>query len=182
MPKCIMPPADRPGVADLDGVAEARAGGRPPTARSGPAPTTRTRLPRRRAGRRRASPRSSARSPRKRSTAWMLTAPSSCVAVARRLRTGGSRPARARRAADCRRRDRQPGLAVAARLREGQPRLDVLAGRAGVVAGRQEVDVLRPLGAGRAGAALGLEVGRPGEVFHLPLKNRGHAAAFMKRS
>src|SRR6266496_2471569 len=45
---------------------------------------------------------------------------------------------------------RQPRLAVAALPRMGEPSLNVLAGRAGIVAGRQEVDIGRPLRAHRA--------------------------------
>ena len=54
--------------------------------------------------------------------------------------------------------DDLPGLAVAAGLRLGEPGLHVLAGRAGVVAGRQAVDVeraLRPDGrSGRSGGGV----------------------------
>jgi hypothetical protein len=53
-------------------------------------------------------------------------------------------------AAGCRG-EHAPGLLVVARLGVEQPALDVLAGRAGVVAGRQAVDVHRPHGAPAAG-------------------------------
>ena len=45
---------------------------------------------------------------------------------------------------------REPRLAVAALPRMGEPGLNVLAGRAGIVAGGQEVDIDRPLRAHRA--------------------------------
>ena len=41
---------------------------------------------------------------------------------------------------------RLPGGAILAGLRERQPGLDVLAGRAGDIAGRREIDIDRPLG------------------------------------
>ena len=44
-----------------------------------------------------------------------------------------------------------PRLLVPAGLGQGEPRLDVLPGRAALVAGREEVDVHRPLGAHRSG-------------------------------
>jgi hypothetical protein len=43
-----------------------------------------------------------------------------------------------------------PGALEVAGLRQRQPRLDVLASRAGVIAGRQKIDVLGPLAAQRA--------------------------------
>jgi len=46
--------------------------------------------------------------------------------------------------------ERQPRLAVPALPRVGEPGLNVLASRAGVIAGRQEVDVNRPVRAHRA--------------------------------
>ncbi len=50
--------------------------------------------------------------------------------------------------------DRVPGLPVFPRLRQIEPCLDVLAGWAGVIAGRHEVDIDRPPGANRTGALL----------------------------
>ena len=47
--------------------------------------------------------------------------------------------------------ERPPGVLVVAGLGMGEPALNVLAGRAGGVAGRQAVDIDRPLGAPRAG-------------------------------
>ena len=49
---------------------------------------------------------------------------------------------------------RQPRLAVATGLRMGEPRLDVLSGRAGMTTRRQEIDVDRASGAHRSGARL----------------------------
>ena len=45
-----------------------------------------------------------------------------------------------------------PGALVVARLRQGEPGLDVLPGRTGVIAGRQMIDVDRALPSTRAGA------------------------------
>ena len=57
-----------------------------------------------------------------------------------------------------------PGFAEAAGLGVRQPRLDVLAGRTGIVTRRQQVEVDRPLAAYRSGAALEGEIGWLGQV------------------
>ena len=59
----------------------------------------------------------------------------------------------------------EPGLAVAPGLRLGQPGLDVLARRAGVVARRHQVAVDRPLPADRSRAAQRGRLQHGGEVF-----------------
>ncbi len=51
-----------------------------------------------------------------------------------------------------------PGLAVIAGLRQREPGLDVLAGRAGVVAGRQQIGPNGMAGAERTGAAVERQV------------------------
>ncbi len=53
---------------------------------------------------------------------------------------------------------RSPGVLEAPGLGMGEPGLNVLAGRAGVVAGRQQVDIDRPLGPNRAGPSLMKEI------------------------
>ena len=63
-----------------------------------------------------------------------------------------------------------PRRAIASRLSEGEPRLDVLAGGAGGVARRQMVDVDRALQAYRAAPAFAGQIddGRDISVAHLP--------------
>ena len=60
--------------------------------------------------------------------------------------------------------DRLPGLAVLAGLRQIEPGLHVLAGRAGVVAGRQQVDIDRPPRAHGTRALFAQQVDDGGEV------------------
>ena len=57
-----------------------------------------------------------------------------------------------------------PRLAVFPLLRQGQPALDVLAGRAGIVAGRQQVGIDRPARAHRSRALPGREVHSWGHI------------------
>jgi hypothetical protein len=70
-----------------------------------------------------------------------------------------------------------PRLLEAPALRRGEPGLDVLARRAGVVARRQEVDIDRPLGPERPGPALVRKIRRPGELEVLAT----HATIFQVR-
>ena len=50
--------------------------------------------------------------------------------------------------------ERLPSLAIAVQPAQGEPSLDVLAGRAGMIAGRQEIDIDRTARAHRSGARL----------------------------
>ena len=86
-------------------------------------------------------PSSVARSPRKRSTAWIDTAarvPRDCSRFARVIAD-----AAVRRRQRIVLHQRFPGSPVFARLRQREPGLDILAGRAGVVARRQQRHVVR---------------------------------------
>jgi len=60
--------------------------------------------------------------------------------------------------------DRFPGLAVLPSLCEIKPRLHVFAGRAGVVARRQEINIDRSSNADRAGPLLAQQVDDRGEI------------------
>ncbi len=60
--------------------------------------------------------------------------------------------------------ERLPGLSKLGGLGERQPSLDVLAGRAGDIAGRQEIDIDRPLGPHRPRASLPARVDARGHV------------------
>ena len=140
----------RARVANLDLVAEPARGGRRRRGRS-----DRRRRPARacRCGPAAARTPSPARAPDRRGTARPRGSRRRCRARrgCRRSRTGGSRPGRGSPATGCRRPAHARPL-VATRLRVRQPRLDVLAGRAAGVAGRQQVDVDGPTLAHRAGA------------------------------
>jgi hypothetical protein len=54
--------------------------------------------------------------------------------------------------------DRFPSFAVAARLRQIEPGLDIFAGRAGIVARRHEIDIKWALDAGRASTLLAQQI------------------------
>ena len=49
---------------------------------------------------------------------------------------------------------RLPSVAMLSSLNQGKPRLNVLAGRAGMIAGRQEIGIHRTSGSHRSGAQL----------------------------
>ena len=63
---------------------------------------------------------------------------------------------------------RFPGPPVVARLRQGQPGLDVLAGRAGVVAGRQQRDIVRQAGTEWSRAVAQRQIDDRGQIVGLP--------------
>ena len=132
----------RPRLADRHVMAEAGADDRRPERPAGPAPTTSTRLPCLRAGFSNFQPLSIARSPRKRSTELMPTALSMLRAIA-----GGLAGMIADAAHHGRQRvvvgQRAPRGLVVAGFRVNEPALNVLARRAGGVAGRQAVDIDR---------------------------------------
>ena len=151
MPNCIMPPAIGRRFVDFDGVAQPgeMIGGRqsarpgadhqhPPAARRGLDLNV--------------QPSCAARSPRKRSTAWMPTGAVQLAAIAGAFARMVADPAVHRRHRVVPH-QRLPRLAILPGLRQPQPRLDVLARRAGVVAGRQQIDIDRMGGARRPGLA-----------------------------
>ena len=160
MPKCIMPPAIGPASWMTTAWPRQRQVPRGRQAARPGADDEHALARRRRVGRDRSSPCSSAMSPRNRSTAWMLTASSTSLRlhdVLARVIADAAVDGRHRVVAD----DDLPGLAVAAGLRLGEPGLHVLAGRAGVIARRQAIHVERA-------ASCGLEACRWTRLEQLP--------------